>query len=108
MPARLQANSNAVPVSAAEDTALIEFLNVRMMGGTMSGTIPANPVCPSTTGTGMKGLLVNALRCSGGINEALNGGTAGTTGGTQAERQRRKTLYLMHLIAISPEYSTQR
>ena len=26
----------------------------------------------------------------------------------QVERQRRKALYLMHLIAISPEYSTQR
>lgn len=108
IPARVQANSNQLPVAAADDIALIEFYNTRLMGGTMSGTIPANPVCPSNTGTGMKGLLANALRCSGGINEALNGGTNGTTGGTQAERQRRKALYLLHLIAISPEYSTQR
>jgi len=92
--------------TVAEDTALIEFYNTRMMGGTMSGTIAANPVCPSGTGTGMKGLLLNALRCSGGVNEAVTGGTAGAAG--QVERQRRKALYLMHLIAISPEYSTQR
>ena len=92
--------------TVAEDTALIEYFNTRMMGGTMSGTIAANPVCPSGTGTGMKGLLLNALRCSGGVNEAVTGGTAGAAG--QVERQRRKALYLMHLIAISPEYSTQR
>ncbi|HQX93991.1 MAG TPA: hypothetical protein PLJ91_05065 [Thermomonas sp.] len=90
----------------AEDTALIEFYNTRMMGGTMSGTIAANPQCPSGTGTGMKGLLINALRCSGGVNADVTGGAAGAAG--QVERQRRKALYLMHLIAISPEYSTQR
>jgi uncharacterized protein (DUF1800 family) len=108
IPARVQVNANTTPVTAAEDAALIEYYNTRLMGGAMSGTIPANPGCPSNTGTGMKGLLTNALRCSSGINEALNGGTNGTTGGTQVERQRRKALYLLHLIAISPEYSTQR
>jgi hypothetical protein len=50
----------------------------------------------------------HALRCGGGINENLNGGTNGTTNGTQEQRKRRKALLMMHLIAISPEYSTQR
>jgi len=79
-----------------------------MMGGAMSGTIPGNASCPSNTGTGMKGLLMNLVRCAGGLNQSLNGGSGGTTGGTQVERQRRKALYLMHLIAISPEYGQQR
>jgi uncharacterized protein (DUF1800 family) len=105
IPAKMTAAGGApIPGASptvAEDTALIEFYNTRMMGGTMSGTIPGTVTCPNTTGTGMKGLLMNVLRCSGGINEAV-------TGGTQVDRQRRKALYLMHLIAISPEYSTQR
>jgi uncharacterized protein (DUF1800 family) len=107
MPAVAQANSNVAAPTLAEDTALVEFFNTRMFGGTMSGTIPQNFTCLSSV-PGMKWLLLNALRCTGGINEALNGGTNGTTGGNQAERERRKALYLLHLIAISPEYSTQR
>ncbi len=40
----------------------------------------------------------------------LKGATCMVASGAagQVERQRRKALYLMHLIAISPEYSTQR
>ena len=99
--------------TVAQDVALIEFFNTRMLAGTMSGTVPdaVGFSCPSNTGTGMKGLVMNLIRCSGGLNAAIIGGTTSpttpaTTG--QQERQRRKALYLMHLIAISPEYSTQR
>ncbi len=107
IPSRVAVNSTQADPTVAEDLALIEFLNTRMMGGTMSGAVPPNVVCPNT-GTGMKGLLMNALRCTGGLNQTLNGGTNGTTGGDRVQRQRRKALLLMHLIAISPEYSTQR
>ena len=107
IPAIAQANVNVAVPTVAEDTALIEFYNARMFGGTLSGTIPANFNCLVSV-PGTKWLLMNALRCGGGINEVLNGGTNGTTGGTQAERERRKALYLLHLLAISPEYSTQR
>jgi hypothetical protein len=107
IPARVAPNSSQADPTVAEDLALIEFLNTRMMGGAMSGSVPQNATCPNT-GTGMKGLLMNAIRCTGGLNQTLNGGTNGTTGGTQVERARRKALLLMHLIAISPEYSTQR
>lgn len=108
IPSKIAANQSAADPTVAEDIALIEFFNTRMMGGSMSGAIPADASCPSNTGTGMKGLLMNVLRCSGGLNSALRGGSSGTTGGTQIERQRRKALYLMHLIAISPEYGQQR
>jgi uncharacterized protein (DUF1800 family) len=90
----------AGPPTVADDIALIEFFNTRMLGGTMSGTLPATVTCPGNTGTGTKGLLMDALRCSGGIN-ALSSGT-------RAERQRRKSLYLMHLIAAMPDYAVQR
>jgi len=109
IPSVAQVHRDQPLVPLQNDIDLIEFLNTRMMGGAMSGIIPANPICPSSTGTGMKGALINVLRCSGGLNTALNGGAApGTTGGTQDERRRRKALYLMHLITISPEYNTQR
>jgi uncharacterized protein (DUF1800 family) len=107
MPSRVAVNSTQADPTVAQDLALIEFFNTRMMGGSMSGSVPPNVVCPNT-GTGMKGLLMNAIRCTGGLNQTLNGGTNGTTGGNQVQRQRRKALLLMHLIAISPEYSTQR
>jgi uncharacterized protein (DUF1800 family) len=108
IPSKIAVNQASADPTVAEDIALIEFFNARMMGGAMSGTIPANASCPSNTGNGMKGLLMNLLRCAGGLNQSLNGGSAGTTGGTRVERQRRKALYLMHLIAISPEYGQQR
>ncbi|WP_395788049.1 DUF1800 family protein [Aquimonas sp.] len=107
IPARVAVNSTQADPTVAEDLALIEFFNTRMMGGSMSGSVPPNAVCPST-GTGMKGLLMNAIRCTGGLNQTLNGAENGTTGGDRVQRQRRKALLLMHLIAISPEYSTQR
>ena len=109
IPARLSDRSSTEQPTVAEDAALIEFMNTRIMGGTMSGTLPASIDCGSgATGTGMKGTLMALLQCPGGINATLNGGSNGTSGGNREERQRRKALYLMHLIAISPEYSTQR
>ncbi|SDD83390.1 DUF1800 domain-containing protein [Aquimonas voraii] len=115
IPARVAERSTAAEPAVADDLALIEFFNVRLMGGTMSGSVPADFSC-SNTGTGMKSVLMKAMRCSAtwnnatvaSINTALNGGTNGTSNGNQQQRQRRKALYLMHLIAISPEYSTQR
>ncbi|MCE3002820.1 MAG: DUF1800 domain-containing protein [Xanthomonadaceae bacterium] len=103
------ANLDALPIgdgSATSDAALIEALNVRLMGGTMSGTIDAAAACPApgasptltaTLGSGMKGRLYGMLRCT-----AFN-----TLGATQDNR-RRKALLLSHLILISPEFNTQR
>jgi uncharacterized protein (DUF1800 family) len=108
IPSVAPVNSTSGDPTVAQDTALIEFYNVRMMGGTMSGSLPATVSCPDSTGTGMKGELMKVIRCSGGLNASLNGGTSGTSGGDRQQRARRKALLLMHLIAISPEYSTQR
>ncbi|HET7843280.1 MAG TPA: hypothetical protein VFL14_03955, partial [Xanthomonadales bacterium] len=89
--------------TGADDVALVDELNVRMMGGLMSGTITNPTSCVGNSG--MKGALHNLLRC----------GLAGNLGQTntnvliaQAEARRRKALYLIHLIAISPEYAHQR
>jgi uncharacterized protein (DUF1800 family) len=83
---------------------LIEFLNVRLMGGTMTGTLNAAGACPNK-GTGMKGLLLRAWMCApSGTQPSL----AGLTGGTATDQQRRRALYLLHLIASSPEYGVQR
>jgi uncharacterized protein (DUF1800 family) len=116
IPARVAERSTTAEPSVAEDLALIEFYNVRMMGGAMSGTVPADFACDGATGSGMKSALMKALRCPGSgsgsaansLNQTLNGGSGGTSGGDRQQRARRKALYLMHLIAISPEYSTQR
>jgi uncharacterized protein (DUF1800 family) len=100
------ASLDALPIAdgtAASDAALIEALNLRLMGGTMSGTINQAGTCPTGTpltamlGTGMKGRLFGMLRCT----------TFNTLNATQDNR-RRKALLLIHLILISPEYNTQR
>ena len=83
-----------------DPVALVEELNLRLMDGAMSGSI-GNPA--SCNGhAGMKGTLYNLLQC----------GLAGTLGDSSANgmlnARRRKILYLMHLVAISPEYATQR
>ncbi len=108
IPAVVPANSNQPLATLAQDMALINFFNNRMMGGAMSGEdLTGNFSCLNSE-PGMKWRLMNALRCGGGLNETLSGGTNGTTNGSQEARKRRKALLLMHLIAISPEYSTQR
>jgi uncharacterized protein (DUF1800 family) len=86
--------------SVSDDAALIEALNVRLLSGTMSGVL-GNLGNPSDTAanTGMKGTLLRLLR------NALTG----TFGETVAQNaRRREILYLIHLVAISPEYATQR
>jgi uncharacterized protein (DUF1800 family) len=121
LPAIAPVNStNAAEPTVAQDMALINFFNVRMLGGTMSGADITTFDCAAPQ-AGMKWRLMSVLRCPrplgaapdntgdiDSLNIELNGGTNGTTGGTRDERERRKALYLMHLIAISPEYSTQR
>ena len=97
---------DALPIadgSAATDAALVEALNLRLMGGTMSGTINQSGTCPTgtpltaTLGTGMKGRLFGMLRC-----------TSFNTLNANQDNRRRKALLLTHLILISPEYNTQR
>lgn len=99
---------DALPIAdgnAATDAALIEALNLRLMGGTMGGTINLAGVCPTgptpiltaTLGTGTKGQLFGMLRCTG----------FNTLNATQDNR-RRKALMLIHLILMSPEYAKQR
>lgn len=101
------ASIDALPIadgSAASDQALIEALNLRLLGGSMSGTMDTVSACPpapvpltTMLGTGMKGRLYGMLRCT-----AFN-----TLNATQDNR-RRKALMLIHMILISPEYATQR
>jgi uncharacterized protein (DUF1800 family) len=105
VPAILPNAANIGPPALADDMALINFFNTRLMGGTMSGADITGSFNCLTSQPGMKWLVMNALRCTGGINEVL---ISGITGTNQAERERRKALYVLHLIAISPEYSTQR
>lgn len=78
-------------------TQYIEFLNVRLLNGTMSGTMNPGNSCVQGVGTGTKGSLYYLLRCAPAI-----------TGGTALERDRRRKLYLLHLASISPEFSMLR
>ena len=97
------ASLDALPLT--DDIALIEALNVRLMDGSMSGTMSltgtcANGLAAGGVGSGMKGILYRLVRC------AIPGQTS--TFGATVDDRRRKALYLLHIIAISPEYSTQR
>lgn len=86
--------------TAADDIALIERINVRLFGGSMGGAI-GDPATPGNlaANTGMKGTLFRLLRT----------GLTGTMGEAIAQNARRREfLYLLHLVAISPEYATQR
>ena len=86
--------------TVANDVALIEAINVRLFGGSMSGAI-GNPNSPGNLAqnTGTKGTLFRLLRLE----------LTGLMGETVAqEARRREILYLLHLAAISPDASTQR
>lgn len=85
------------PVALAQ---LIEFFNLRIMGGAMGGTINTANSCVQGVGSGTKGTLYFLLRCPGGLSTI--------TGGTALDRDRRRKLYLLHLTSISPEFSMQR
>ena len=102
------ASLDALPLdgSAAGDAALVERLNTLLMGGAMSGTINTLAACPTpgppptltaVLGSGMKGRLYGMLRC-----------TAFSSLNANQNDRRSKALYLTHLIALSPEYNTQR
>jgi hypothetical protein len=86
--------------SASDDVALIDALDLRLMAGSMSGGVgdlanPGNLVA----NTGMRGSLFRLLRT----------GLTGTFGEAVAQNtRRREILYLIHLVAISPEFNTQR
>jgi uncharacterized protein (DUF1800 family) len=86
--------------TGADDAQLIEEVNLRLFSGTMSGVI-GNASLPSdlAANTGMKGLLLRLLQT----------GFTGTFGEAVPQNaRRREILYLLHIVAISPEYSTQR
>lgn len=86
----------ALDALPSDPVQLIEELNIRLMGGAMTGTMNPAGACFSGVGTGMKGALYFMLRCQ-----------MSNFGVTATERQRR-ALYLAHLIAISPEFGVQR
>lgn len=84
----------------AQDSALIEELDLRLFGGGMSGVL-GNPGTPSDSGanTGMKGELLRLLQLE----------LTGSFGEANAQNaRRREILYLLHIVAISPEYANQR
>jgi uncharacterized protein (DUF1800 family) len=89
--------------SASDDANLIEALNVRLLGGTMSGAL-GNLGNPGDTvaNTGMKGTLLRLLQLG------LTTGGSGFAEAVPQNVRRREILYLLHLVAISPEYATQR
>ena len=96
----LPGGSCGTTCSASDDVALIDALDLRLMAGSMSGGVgdlanPGNLVA----NTGMRGSLFRLLRT----------GLTGTFGEAVAQNtRRREILYLIHLVAISPEFNTQR
>jgi uncharacterized protein (DUF1800 family) len=83
----------------AQDAQLIEALNLRLFGGTMSGALgnSANPA--NAANTGMKGTLLRFLQL----------GITGSMGESDPQNaRRREILYLLHLVSVSPDYATQR
>ena len=86
--------------SGAQDAQLIEEVNLRLFAGSMPGTL-GNPGAPAdlVANTGMKGILLRLLQT----------GFTGTFGEAVPQNaRRREILYLLHIVAISPEYATQR
>ena len=85
--------------SGEDDAALIGELNVLLLEGAMSGALGDTGDPDSIANTGMQGVLFRLLR-----NE-LNGDLGETD---PQDGRRRAILYLVHLIALSPEFATQR
>jgi uncharacterized protein (DUF1800 family) len=92
--------------NASQDAELIEAINIRMFGGAMSGTL-GNLADPANTAsnTGMKGILLRLLQLGLRTSPPLTGGFVEAI---PQNVRRREILYLLHLVAISPEYATQR
>jgi uncharacterized protein (DUF1800 family) len=86
--------------TADNDAALIAEIDERLFGGTMSGALGDLANAGNlAANTGMRGNLFRLLR----------NGLTGTFGEATAQNtRRREILYLLHLVAISPEYNTQR
>lgn len=85
--------------TGADDAALIDALDVLLLEGNMSGTLGAPEAPGSPANTGMRGILYRLLRedLAGGLGEP-----------DPQDGRRRAILYLTHLVAISPEFATQR
>jgi uncharacterized protein (DUF1800 family) len=99
-PSSLDALSNCGAVcTGPQDAQLIAILDQWLMGGTMSGQIGNPALASDPSNNGMRGELFRLLRTgmpgAAGDSNALNG-------------RRREILYLIHLIAASPEFATQR
>jgi uncharacterized protein (DUF1800 family) len=92
--------------TGADEALLIEAIDVRLFGGTMSGAL-GNPADPAdlVANTGMKGTLLRLLQLGLRTNPPLAGGLVEAI---PQNVRRREILYLLHLVAISPEYATQR
>ena len=94
---------DALPL--ADDALLVETLAGRLIGPDVSGTINATGNCANGlaaggVGSGFKGVLYRLVKCR------LSAQTPGF--GQTVDDRRRKALYLIHMIAISPEFQTQR
>ncbi|WP_425511259.1 DUF1800 family protein [Pseudomarimonas salicorniae] len=85
--------------SASQDAQLIDALDVRLFGGTMSGTLGDVNNPASAANTGMKGTLLRFLQL----------GITGSMGESNPQdARRREILYLLHLVSVSPDFATQR
>jgi uncharacterized protein (DUF1800 family) len=96
----LPGGSCGTSCTPAQDAALIQEINVRLFAGGMSGALD-NVINPADAvgNSGMKGQLLRLLQL----------GLTGSFGEAVAQNaRRREILYLLHLVAISPEYATQR
>lgn len=95
----LPGGSCGIGCTPAEDAALIEALNVRLLGGTMSGALGNPNDASSASNTGTKGILLRFLQQ----------GITGSMGESDPQNaRRREILYLLHLVAVSPDFATQR
>ena len=93
------AGSCGTSCSADDDKALIDRIDIRLYGGTMSGTLGDLNDASSAANTGLKGVLFRLLR--DGITTSLGESNAQNT-------RRREALYALHLAVIAPEFNTQR
>ncbi|MEM9304679.1 MAG: DUF1800 family protein [Pseudomonadota bacterium] len=95
----LPGGSCGASCSATDDLALIDELDLLLTAGAMTGAVTAPEDPGSSANTGTRGTLFELLQTE----------LAGDLGeGNPQDGRRRAILYLLHLIAISPDYATQR
>jgi uncharacterized protein (DUF1800 family) len=82
-----------------EAGALIDAINLRLMGGAMSGAYDRSVSCQSglPTGSGMQGVLYKMLAC--GMPDL---------DGDPVASHRRRALSAIHVTLMSPEFNVQR